>query len=539
VARKKTARRDSYRVQIALPDPKMAFSLERKRRLARRTRPVERTVLRVEPVGLRECQCITVDCPSGLYLGDGFVVTHNSYLLRSAAFYINLVLRDKGYPNRWGALFCNTYPNLRDRHLKMIEQEFQGLGRLVNSTKVGLHFKFYGEGLGGVYLRNLQADGQGGEARRGSEFDYILVDELTELTRDQFDRLLYTGRSASLPFVAFLGATNPDGVGHQWVKEIFVPQYRNLSDPFFSAGIDVSRDMLYVPARKTDNPAYARMSHVIDHRFGLISDPDVRKARDEGSWDLYASGRFGSVWDRERHVRTFEQFKDVYGIPAHLSLLEFLRKAQSFGFSVYTSLDYATSVDSVSAYLMHVVDPKGWPWTVRQMGMSGLQLEAQAERILEFEEGIDVEARYADPSIGGRAAEREDQRTRLERFHELGLPFLLAVNDRVEGWATVGSMLYFDKTKGTDPRWRILDECPDLIRELPNLPRDKANPEDVDKMGGRWHWSDAARYFLHTRFQGGSLPEPEAAEWSAKWFRDLAESSRRPKRSALELTLWR
>lgn len=468
--------------------------------------------------------------PFCLYGGAGF--GGKSYLLRSAMVELALRLVGSGVKEPWGALFCDTYPNLTDRHLGKLSEEMGHLGK-VQATKLrGLHFAFHDKALGGCYLRNVQSEAGGGRGRPGSEFDYLLVDELTEFTRSQWDSIMYTGRSSKkLPYFAFLGASNPDGIGHMWVKELFHPGYVNRRDQLFTVGrVAFERDMLFVPALKSDNPAYKEMADIIDARFALITDPDVQRARNEGSWDLYASGRFGTVWNRKVHVFKWDWFLDYHGIP-EMDLSEFLRRAPELGFSLQTALDYATSVDAVSAYGIEAISSKGQIFTLKEMGMSGLQLEDQAERIHQFEAGLEIETRLADPAIAGRAAERDDNKTRQERFMDCGINFELAINDRVEGWASIGSLMHYrkaeDGTAATLPRWMIHEDCIETIRELPSLPRSRTNPEDVDPMNGIWHWSDRLRYSLHWRHTLGALPQRPVKKYSGAWFREHRESQRR------------
>lgn len=451
-----------------------------------------------------------------------------SHLARTASFELNSVLREKGFPNMWGVIYCDTMPNLRDRHIVKFQEEFSGFGEFKDTAIRGPHFSFFEEGLGGVYLRYV-----GENTRRGTEFAWIWGEELTEWQREWFEQVMYTARlGKNLPFFARGFNSNPDGPGHHWVKEIFVPEYRNLDDPYIrSVG---SNQFLYVPALKTDNPIYGTdWGRVIDANLAVIRDDDIREARTTGSWEIYGSGRFPK-FRREIHCFDWHELFEKHDLPTNLDPAEFLRYCHRHGFDIYASLDYGTSIHSISAYLLHLVDPYGRPWTFFELGMSGLELEEQAQKIHAAERGMIIRRRFADPAIGGRSAEREDQRTRQERFAAEGLWFELGVNDRVEGAATVASLLYWSRNDlGTferEPQWRILRTgCPGLVKEIPNLARDKGNPEDVDKNQGRNHWYDSARYFLHTRFMGGNLPQAEIVEGSAAYWRALGE--RRPRTS--------
>jgi len=90
---KKTKRRLSYRMSVILPNDIQPCLLERK--LAHRRRrdkyPPCRSMVKIDFVGLKKTQCITVSSPDGLYVTDNFILTHNTV---QALGFVN-VLREK------------------------------------------------------------------------------------------------------------------------------------------------------------------------------------------------------------------------------------------------------------------------------------------------------------------------------------------------------------------------------------------------------------------------------------------------------------
>lgn len=474
--------------------------------------------------------------PHGLY--GGAMWGGKSHGLRSVSFEICMVLRDLGFPNQWGCLWCDTYPNLQQRHIVKYIEEFAGIGTVSETRDRGLHVKWHGQGLGGVYLRNVadqNSQSKGVGTGRGFEVSFGLADELTEFLRAQFGAMMYQVRSGrpDFPFFARGFGSNPDGQGHGWVKEMFIPEYINLEDDYIRK---MGREsFFFVPALPSDNPAYDSMGDVVMANAAALDDEDIRRARETGDWDIYQNGRF-SMWRRDLHTFTWSEFFFRFSIPEDMGPREFLENARTFGFELYASLDYGTSERSISAYLLHAVDPDGRPWTVAELGMSGMELEDQADAIKAFEKRLPITNRFADPSIGGKA-QMSDQKTRLERFRDCGLNFILGVRDRVEGASTIASLLYVKRDEFgcvvKEARWRVLREttdgfgCPELIKQIPALPRDPHNPEDVHPRDGQNHWYDSARYFLHTRFQGGFVPD-EIQIYSAAYWREIANNHRQP-----------
>jgi replicative DNA helicase len=69
----------SYKVHLSFNDNTLCFELSRKRDKCKiRTKPaLMRSLNQVTSVGSKQCQCITIDNPDGLYITDDYIVTHN------------------------------------------------------------------------------------------------------------------------------------------------------------------------------------------------------------------------------------------------------------------------------------------------------------------------------------------------------------------------------------------------------------------------------------------------------------------------------
>ncbi len=105
-----------------------------------------------------------------------------------------------------------------------------------------------------------------------------------------------------------------------------------------------------------------------------------------------------------------------------------------------------------------------------------------------------MDAIYLSPDAFAR---RTDEASIAEQmgdvFAAAGFPRPIpADDDRVGGWMLMYQMLDAGE-------WILTDNCIELLRTLPNLVRDSARVEDVEKMDGD-DPADAARYGLKSRY---------------------------------------
>lgn len=72
--------RENYQVDVRLPDGLIPFRLYRKVAAYKPSSKYQprRSIVGIQAIGSKECQCIKVDADDGLYLTDNFIVTHNS-----------------------------------------------------------------------------------------------------------------------------------------------------------------------------------------------------------------------------------------------------------------------------------------------------------------------------------------------------------------------------------------------------------------------------------------------------------------------------
>lgn len=457
--------------------------------------------------------------PCVLFGGSGF--SGKTHGLLSAMVEIAGLLAEAGVPSPTGAIICKNYPELMDRIVRAIEKDpdLMMMGRVRNTKKEGYFFEFYNQAMGRVYLRNV---GQDADRRRGIEYDFILIDELTQLSRSDYDAIKYMLRSSKpgIPFLPFGAASNPDGPGHGWVKRWWINRDFVADDELVKAGALRPDDFTFVPGRPTDNPAF---NSAVKASLMGFEDPMLVKSRWEGSWDLAAGTRF-SQFSREVHEFDDDEFQEFYG----RTMGQAFRDRDMF--TVFGSLDYGTDLTGASAFYLHAVDPKRRVWTFKEAYLQGMFLEAQADVLGPMCAEWGCERVYCDPSLWQRDS---DGISRFNKFRERGVPMILANNARIEGWATLDGFLHHLPEAFGQPRkppaWRIHSSCRHLIRALGEAPRDSTHPEDVDTRWSMDHSLDSARYFLHTHFKGPKgAPEPYTGESNASpYYNQRAKALRR------------
>ena len=304
---------------------------------------------------------------------------------------------------------------------------------------------------------------------QGQEYDCIFIDEATQLTEYQFDWLRMCCRGTGrYPKRVYL-TCNPGGVGHEWVKRLFI-------DRDYRPG-ERSEDYTFIPARASDNSALAENDP--SYLKMLDSLPDgLRQAWRDGDWELSA-GRFFAEFRPETHVCEPRE------PPA-----DALR---------YVTLDYGLDMLAV---LWIAVDSDGRAHVYRELYEPNLIISEAARRIAELSAREEIYLMLAPPDLWSR--QRESGRTTAELFSECGLQLTPTGNNRIDGWRAVKEAL-----KVTDglPGLDISSCCRNLIRTLPLLQFDPHSPDDCLGVPHELtHAPDALRGFCTFR---ASMPKKQ------------------------------
>lgn len=364
------------------------------------------------------------------------------------------------YPGIRMLLLRRTFPELRENHILPLMAELNGIASYKETDK---SFLF----PNGSRLRLGYCDNDVDVLQyQGQEFDIIFIDEATQFTRYKYDVLTACLRGANDFPKRFYLTCNPGGVGHEWVKRLFITRrYERGENP---------ADYTFIPARVYDNRALMTRD---PGYVGMLENlpEDLRRAWLDGDWNVFV-GQYFTEWREDIHV------VEPFPIPE--------------GWRRYFAMDYG--LDMLAGYWI-AVDGRGRAYVYREVFKPGLVISDAAKEIRR----LTVEPVYsyiAPPDLWNR---RQDTgKSVAEIFAEQGIPLVRARNDRVAGWLDMKEWLkpVTDETGEMSAGLRVFRSCPHLIESIPALQFDEKNPSDCAAEPHEFtHGPDAIRYFLAGR----------------------------------------
>lgn len=317
--------------------------------------------------------------------------------------------------------------------------------------------------------------GSGDDAEyQGQEYDWIFIDEATQFTESQFRVLGACLRGASkIPRRMYL-TCNPGGIGHLWVKRLFIDrEYKEGEKP---------EDYTFIKATVDDNPQLLEASPDYVQMLDLLPD-DVRRAWRYGDWDALA-GTFFPEFRKETHVvKSFRRVPDEW--------------------KKYRAFDYGLDM---FACIWIAVDFEGRSWVYREVQQPNLIVSEAAKLMLDLTLPCErIEFTIAPPDMWNR--QKDSGKSMADLFAENGVGIIKASNNRIQGWMAVKEMLKPMKSDNDRPGLLVTEDCVGLIRNLGAIQHDEKNPSDCSTQPHEiTHICDACRYFCVTRTLGAELP---------------------------------
>lgn len=390
---------------------------------------------------------------------------------KSWAVRTKAILMAAKYPGIRILIMRKTYPELRENHILPLTAAIGGLAEYSESKKM---FSF----INGSRISFGYCDAECDVSRyQGQEYDIIFMDEATHFSEYQFNAVKSCIRGVNgFPKRMYI-TCNPGGVGHGWVKRLFI-------DKDYREG-EKAEDYTFIAARVYDNKVL--MEKDPEYVNSLLALPeDMRSAWLDGNWNAFA-GQFFTEFKRDIHVVPDMEIPE--------------------GARIFRAFDYGLDM---LACLWIALDRFGRAHVFREIHASNLIVSDAAKLICE-NSPEEVYCTYAPPDMWSR--QRETGASIADLFAENGIDLVRAPNSRVSGWLAVKEWMKIREISGVSvPGITISSACPFLIRCIGELCYDEKNSCDASQDPHEiTHITDALRYFCASR----PSPVPEKAKPTA------------------------
>lgn len=376
-----------------------------------------------------------------------------------------------------------TYPALEENHIAPMRKMATQTGAATyNGTHHLLTF------VNGSTIRFGHWSGDDSEDEyNGQEYDWIFLDEATQFSERAFNFLGGLLRGAT-PFPKRMYLTcNPGGVGHNWVKRLFIDKdYILTSDN--PEEIERPEDYTFIFATVEDN------THMLEHSPNYLRNlaqmpEDLRRAYRYGDWDTLGGGYFKEFKKQTHCMKPFR-------IPEH--------------WKRYRSFDYGLDL---FACIWWAVDTDGRCWAYREVEAKGLIIQKAAALCNQNSPAHEkIEITYAPWDMWSRT--KESGKTMAETWLINGIPIVQSPRDRVQGHMAMKSMmaqmpltdpdvkaLFPDgNVPPTLPGLMMFTDLSKVIKDIQEIQSDEQNVNDCAKIPHEiTHTVDAARAFCASR----------------------------------------
>lgn len=335
---------------------------------------------------------------------------------------------------------------------------------------------------------------------QGVEYDIVFLEEATQLSERAFLYLQTCIRGANeFPKRMYL-TCNPGGVGHLWVKRLFIDKdYR--TDPNDPERTENPDDYTFIFATVDDNPWVLESSPMYLKNLASLPD-DLRMAHRYGDWNALG-GSYFKLFSPNTHV--FPDFLVPKSWPIYRSF--------DYGFDMFACCWFA-------------VDQDGRSWCIREIEKKGLVVQDAAKAALEnTSPGENVVVTYAPPDMWNR--QKDSGKTLAELYAKYGLPLVKSENNRVQGHMVMKDMMQplplkdpyvrslFKEGEAPDtlPGLMFFSSVPKVISDISAIQADDKNPNDCAKQPHEiTHTVDATRYYCINRVLVPEEEKPAAVE---------------------------
>ena len=386
------------------------------------------------------------------------------------------------YPGIQILLLRRTFPELSENHILPLRRMLNGIAVYRDTNK---EFTFpNGSRIKCGYLAAesdvLQYQGQA--------YEVIAMDEATQFSETQYRAMTECNRLSGNMVDVFVPrmyfTCNPGGVGHAWVKRLFIDRnYTALENP---------DDYQFIQARVYDNaflmendPEYVRNLEALP--------PKRRAAMLDGRWDVFEGQFFDSFLDNP----------DGYKTGIHTNVIDRPDPADMSDWRLYRAFDWGFSAPFAVSYWS--VDFNNRAYCISEIygcdGEPNVGIKKPPQEIFRMIQeheannpvlaGKDITG-VADPAIW----QSQTGESIAEVGEKMGVGFLKGDNARISGWQQVQKRMAMDETDR--PHLYVCRNCKNMIRTIPQMIYSARVPEDLDTTLED-HLCDTMRYFCMLR----------------------------------------
>lgn len=354
------------------------------------------------------------------------------------------------YSKSRGVIFRKTYPELYNNHINPLLTKFPILKQFYKQDNKEITLP-----NGSVLMFRHCEHEKDLEKHQGVEYQDLAIEEAGEWPEHWFHYLKGSNRSSNpaIP-VRCLLTGNPGGIGHKWLKRLFI-------DRNFREGIENPKDFAFIPAKVSDNPALMKNDPNYVNRLKLNKNEQLVKAYLEGSWDIQA-GQFFDMVSRETHMC------DPFEIPSHW------KKMGMF--------DYG--YNHPAAFLWLASDTDGDVYVYREYVKAGKRPEEIALDLLEYPDTLKLGSIPSGHDCWSKQAGAPSIEEKMREASKGKIILHKANIERVLGAQQVRDYLVLRQSKDgiKKPRLIFFRNCPITFDCITRMTHDDKKPEDVMKV---------------------------------------------------------
>lgn len=377
------------------------------------------------------------------------------------------------------AIFRRKYPDLEKNHIRILTGELVG-AKVAKYQKQEKRLTMVNGSV--IEFVFAQRTDELIIKTQGIEWDVIFVDEATQWTEEELKIIYSCCRGANEHPKRIYLTCNPGGVGHQYIKRIFL-------DKKYLSG-EHPEDYSFTQAKLTDNEALMKKDPEYIKNLEALP-PKLRKAWLEGEWDVFSGQVFEEFRDVPEHYedRQWTHVIEPFDIPIGWTIC----RSYDFGYSkpfscAWWAVDYDGRLYRIlELYGCTQTPNEGVKWTPQEQFKRIHEIETQ-HPWLKGRKIIGV----ADPAIW--KAESGESVADVAAQHQIY--FDKGDNERIAGWMQLHYRLAFDDNG--IPMMYIFSNCKAFIRTIPLLVYDEHKVEDIDTTQED-HVADETRYECMSR----------------------------------------